>query len=143
MTAPRGSSRPDGHGSAPSRPDSADVEPLRLHIIETSEMPGTRARIRTWLGATIAAAHVDDVLLACGEAMDNALEHGLPPIVVQLAWLPGSELCVEVHDAGPSMRDREAHDRGFGMPIMSSLMDAVSVDTSDGTTVTLRRRFEP
>jgi len=122
---------------------AVSVDPLRLHITEAAEMPGSRARIRSWLGHTLRAAHVDDVLLACGEAIDNALEHGLPPIVVQLAWLADRDLSVEVHDAGPWMVGGGIHDRGFGMPIMTSLMDAVSVDTTHGTTVTLRRHFEP
>jgi len=142
MVTPGGSRRPSGPGQ-PSGPYVASLAPLRLHVSGPAEMADTRARMRSWLGCSLTAAHVDDVLLACGEALDNALEHGMPPIVVQLAWLASLDLSVEVHDAGPWMTGVSIHDRGLGMPIMTSLMDAVNIDMTHGTTVSLRRRFEP
>jgi len=126
---------------APLRSAPVSVGPLRLQITGGAQIARSRARMRSWLGRSLDAAYVDDVLLACGEAVDNALEHGVPPVVVQLAWADRSELSVEVHDAGPWMTGVGTGARGFGMPIMSSLMDAVSIDTSHGTTVILRRRF--
>jgi anti-sigma regulatory factor (Ser/Thr protein kinase) len=119
------------------------VEPLRLRVVASSDLPLCRARMRAWLLAALPEEQTGDVLLACGEAVDNALEHGRPPIDVELCWLDGGELAIEVHDGGPWTITGERRDRGFGMPIMTSLMDAVSVDTTKGTTVRLRRRFAP
>ena len=120
---------------------SSLVEPLRLRVDNLAGLHPARAAVRSWLGHSLHDHQTDDVLLAVGEAVDNALEHGLPPIRLHLCWDGNRELIAEVHDEGPWMVAGARRDRGFGMPIMTSLMDAVSVDTTRGTTVILRRRF--
>jgi anti-sigma regulatory factor (Ser/Thr protein kinase) len=117
--------------------------PLQVQLDDPQEIGVCRASMRSWLRVQLPQAHVDDVLLAAGEAIDNALEHGVPPIVVAMSWQDHRELVVEINDGGRWVIPARGGDRGFGMPIMTALMDAVSVDTTRGTRLVLRRRFQP
>lgn len=103
--------------------------------------------MRRWLGRRLSGDRADEVLLACGEAVDNALEHGAVPIVVELHWDGGDgsadpSLDVAVRDAGTWRVAAQVVSRGLGIPIMMALMDSLTIDTTDGTAVRLSRRFE-
>ena len=43
-------------------------------------------RSTTGSPAAPAAATLDDLVLACGEAVDNSVEHGTPPVTVDVSW---------------------------------------------------------
>jgi anti-sigma regulatory factor (Ser/Thr protein kinase) len=116
---------------------------LQVELDSAADITVSRGRLRAWLANDLSPDGVDDVLLAVGEAIDNALEHGMPPISVRMSWQAERELVVEVHDAGRWTIVDDASQRGYGMPIMTKLMDAVSVDTTRGTRLVLRRRFHP
>lgn len=122
--------------------ESADR--LRVPISDPTEVHSARARMRRWLNHRLARDRADEVLLACGEAVDNAIEHGASPIVVELRW-DGDEasqaLDVTVRDPGTWRVAAEFETRGLGIPIMMALMDSLTIDTTDGTAVRLSRRF--
>jgi serine/threonine-protein kinase RsbW len=111
--------------------DAAQIAPLRKDL-------------RGWL----TAHEVDEdsrhaVLLACSEAVANAIEHGYrddPAGVVEVAatLLPdGVE--VRVHDRGSWRPERADAARGRGLGLIRQLMDQVTVERDAGTTITMRR----
>lgn len=123
-------------------PPNPTASPLTLTVQSAAELASVRSRIRQWLRPSIASVETDEVLLAGGEALSNALEHGQPPITVSLAWTGERVLNVRVEDSGPWRVSGETTSRGLGIPIMTALMDSVSVETTDGTTIQLTRRFK-
>jgi serine phosphatase RsbU (regulator of sigma subunit)/anti-sigma regulatory factor (Ser/Thr protein kinase) len=106
---------------------------------QASVLADVRQRLRTWLRAKdVLTEDVDKILLACGEACANAIEH---------AYLPGpaffeiegrrdnGEVTFMVRDTG-SWREPRGRHRGRGFTIIESLMDVVEVNTgADGTEV--------
>ena len=94
-------------------------------------------------GSPIAPSDRDsnDVVLACGEAVDNAFEHGRSPVTIELSanqkatWRSWSATT----EAGecPCI----SHRAGLGLPIMTALMDNVTIDTTNGTALRLSRRL--
>jgi serine/threonine-protein kinase RsbW len=127
----------DGAGRVASEAD------LRLGVPTSAHAAQTRTRMRDWLRQRLPLERVDEVMLACGEAIDNALEHGRPPITVGLSWSGGGggALTVVVRDGGRWRVVGGGADRGMGIPIMMALMDSLTIETSEGTTVSLSRRF--
>ena len=121
------------------------IDSLHLVIEHASHLASVRATVRNWLSAKLSESEVDDVLLACGEAIGNAIEHGTPPVDVHMSFGPasGGELRVQVHDRGRWLHDRDHAGRGFGLPIMRSLMTTVDVAVGDGTTLTLSKLVDP
>ena len=92
---------------------------------------------------------VDDIKLAAGEALSNAVEHGASDrsngFSVRCQF-DDEELTIEIRDNGrgfaTDVRDPtpiEQRNRGFGIFIMRRLMDAVHFDRN-GTMVRLTRR---
>jgi anti-sigma regulatory factor (Ser/Thr protein kinase) len=114
--------------------------PLTLTVAARSELTRFRADVRGWIGHRAGARDVDDIVLACGEAVDNALEHGTPPATVTMGW-EDALLTIVVRDAGTWRVSTQVPPRGLGLPIMMALMDNVTVDTTDGTAIRLFRRF--
>jgi anti-sigma regulatory factor (Ser/Thr protein kinase) len=114
---------------------------LSLTVGSSGELSPMRSRLRRWLGSRIARARADEVVLATGEAVANALEHGEPPVTMMLCWEDDRELGITITDNGTWAGSDSGAERGFGLPIMSMLMDTVRVDTTAGTSVTLRCRF--
>ena len=114
--------------------------PLTLTVDARAELTRLRAEIRGWLGHLSGAGEVDDIVLAVGEAVDNALEHGNPPATVALGW-DDALLTIVVRDTGTWRVSAQVPPRGLGLPIMMALMDNVTVDTTDGTAIRLSRRF--
>jgi serine phosphatase RsbU (regulator of sigma subunit)/anti-sigma regulatory factor (Ser/Thr protein kinase) len=116
---------------------------LRLPAEPRSLAP-LRHTIRRWLreaGATEEEAF--EILVACGEACSNAIQHPHgargADLEVEIALRDG-EVRFDVRDSG-TWRTAPTGG-GLGVPLMNRLMDRVEVDRrGDGTTVRLRRRL--
>jgi anti-sigma regulatory factor (Ser/Thr protein kinase) len=132
------------------------------------QLAGLRRRLREWLTAVGVDRDAEaDVLLACGEAAANAVEHAFPDqpdqpgqpgqggqagppgppappgqLSVELTLAAGRELTVRVADTGRWRRVPAPGDRGRGLPLMRAVMDSVRVEPGEGgTVVTMRRRL--
>jgi anti-sigma regulatory factor (Ser/Thr protein kinase) len=113
--------------------------PLIMH--STREWAKRRATLRQWIADRASEADANDVLLACGEAVDNAFEHGRSPVSIELALRNEGTLEIVVRDMGRWRVSASAPPRGLGLPIMTALMDNVSIDTTDGTALRLSCRL--
>ena len=96
------------------------------------------------------AEEVDDIRLATGEAIANAVEHGRGPRISAFSVrcsFAEDELTIEVRDNGDGFEDDATPEidpgngdsRGFGIFLMRRLMDRVNFEKS-GTLVRLSRR---
>jgi serine/threonine-protein kinase RsbW len=103
-----------------------------------------RKELRGWL----TSHQVDDecaqaVLLACSEAVANAIEHGYrdDPFgqVEVVASVSDTAVEVQVADKGQWRPAGAAGARGRGLQLIRQVMDHVSFDHSAGTVVTMRR----
>jgi PAS domain S-box-containing protein len=127
--------QPSIHRRVAARPDA--LAPLR-------------GELRRWLRAEgVSELETQDVLVACGEALSNAVEHAYredEPGEVEL-WVSrddGGLLVASVRDFGRWRAPTGRADRGRGLPLMEALMDAVDiVRERAGTHVSMRRRIEP
>ena len=115
---------------------------------DVAQVPHARQRLREWLSqAGIADEERDDVLLAVGEAVANAIEHGsgvdARRVVSTEVSLAGGTLRAAVSDTGRWDRDSStgpARGRGRGFQVMNALMASVDVHRGwVGTTVSLER----
>ena len=113
------------------------------------KLAGLRRELRGWL-ATVGTDDdtAADVLLACGEAAANAVEHAFPDepgeLTVELRLSAGRGLTLRVADTGRWRRVPAPGDRGRGLPLMHAVMDSVRVEPGEGgTVVTMRRRLAP
>ncbi len=70
---------------------------LTLTVDSRSDLTELRAEMRSWIGQRAGDREVDDIVLACGEAVDNALEHG-----------------IAARHRGVGLGRRPAHDRRAG-----------------------------
>ena len=118
--------------------------PLNLRFsADSGELAGVRARLRGWLGSCdVSARTAQDVLVAAGEAIANAIEHGhrdQPGQQVRLrAVSTAAQLQLTVTDNGRWQAsppgDRSL--RGHGIALMRALMDQVTIEPGpSGTTV--------
>jgi anti-sigma regulatory factor (Ser/Thr protein kinase) len=111
-----------------------------------SVLPDLRRRLRAWLVRRELGRHeMDEVLLAVGEACNNAVEHAyrddLGSISVRVDE-DGETLCATVRDRGRWRDPTVSGDRGRGIEIMRALMDVADVRrTPTGTEVLLERRL--
>lgn len=111
-------------------------------------IPTARKRLREWLAAIgVDPARENDILLATGEAVTNAIEHGsgcdARKTVFVEAFLRLDTVAVTVSDSGRWASDSSAslrsRRRGRGLTLMSGLADRVdTIRTSSGTRVTLQ-----
>jgi len=93
----------------------------------------------------------EDIVLAVGEALANAVEHayteshGAPETdlieLYAIATPDGRRISVEIRDCGRFIQRDPRSDRGFGFRIMRSIAREVAVDIDSGTRV--RMLFEP
>ena len=123
---------------------AAPSESLTISITGAHELAHVRATLRDWLRARIPIGQADEILLASGEALANALEHGRTPVTLELRWVDNT-LQLAVRDSGSWRVSADAptrRTRGLGIPIMTALTDSLTFETTDGTTVTLSRRFK-
>lgn len=112
--------------------------PARLEMLRV-----IRRDARGWLDANgIPHDVAADVLLACGEACANAIEHGASgdDDIVEVSFEIDStqRAVVTVRDRGQWPESARVAQRGRGLQIMQSVMDVVDIDSGDdGTTVRL------
>jgi anti-sigma regulatory factor (Ser/Thr protein kinase)/PAS domain-containing protein len=109
------------------------------------ELAPARRRLRAWLEqAGVTGEPVEDILLAVGEAVANAVEHGSTDAsqVVRVEGSAGAdELVISVSDSGEWQPGLEGFftGRGRGHALMSAMADGIEVDGDhNGTIVTLR-----
>jgi anti-sigma regulatory factor (Ser/Thr protein kinase) len=108
-----------------------------------------RARLRRWLDSCgLRAPVAQDALVAAGEAVANAIEHGHrdnPGQEIRLrAAVTANLLRLTVADSGHWLPQgsEPALYRGKGIALMRAMMDEVSIDTGTaGTTVTMDVRI--
>jgi len=118
--------------------------PLRVTVkAEAPMLAEARGSLRRWLrDAGVAADVENDLLLACGEACANVVQHAYaaaPGSLELEASLDQGLLQMWVRDHG---QWRAPSDRGggWGLELMRALTDTVDVDrTADGTVVHLQR----
>lgn len=120
------------------------AERLRLRPpAEPRSLKTVRNALRRWLGqAGIDERETYEILVACGEACANAIEHAYGPgeafFEVDAAMEDGG-VAISVRDFG-RWRAPRGEERGRGLDLMRQLMDTAEVThTDDGTTVRLAR----
>ncbi len=127
----------------------ATPSPLELELPATPDnLAVARAAVREWLTAARAGADaVQDVVLAAGEALANAVEHGSPGdgsqrMRLEMGLGPGREVVLLVADEGGwRTPTRDPGLRGQGIRIMRAVMDDVDIDRGEaGTTIRMVRR---
>ncbi|HEY0534092.1 MAG TPA: SpoIIE family protein phosphatase [Actinoplanes sp.] len=106
-----------------------------------------RADLRGWLDAhEVDPVCRDAVLLACSEAVANAIEHGYRDdpfgMIDVTATVTADSVEVRVSDHGTWQGPVADVSRGRGLQIIRQSMDQVMFDRGDGTTVTMRRKRE-
>ncbi|WP_217913625.1 SpoIIE family protein phosphatase [Miltoncostaea marina] len=130
--------------------DDVAPSPLRLRVAaEAPRLAEVRRAVRGWLADAALPARVrEDVLLACGEACANAVEHGyadggVGAIEVELAIGADRRLSATVRDEGrwrPPSSDTGF--RGRGLMIMRAVMDDVEVVADDAAGTTIRMMLD-
>jgi PAS domain S-box-containing protein len=116
---------------------------------DASQLASSRTALRTWLTqAGVEPDQIYDVLIATGEALSNAIEHGhrdRPDGVVSLfATAIVDRVHVMVSDTGAWKTPRAVADvsRGRGLALMQGLMEHFSIHSDDvGTTVHMHARI--
>jgi serine/threonine-protein kinase RsbW len=106
-----------------------------------------RADLRGWLDAhEVDPVCRDAVLLACSEAVANAIEHGYRDdpfgTIDVTATVTADSVEVRVSDHGTWQGPLADVSRGRGLQIIRQSMDQVLFDRGEGTTVTMRRKRE-
>jgi serine phosphatase RsbU (regulator of sigma subunit)/anti-sigma regulatory factor (Ser/Thr protein kinase)/CHASE1-domain containing sensor protein len=145
------------------REQEDDVALLTLQLLEETvprllvheaarpeRLTAVRRELRTWLrSAGVPERAVADVVLACGEALANAVEHahshqnGEGSVTLEARLHPPGEIVARIRDDGQWRNWTTADDRGRGLAVMRSLMGSVDVAVGgDGTVVTLRYRVD-
>ena len=141
---------PGGYGDDVAAVLYRHPAPLELAFpAETGQLRPVRARLRRWLDSCgLSVPLAQDALVAAGEAVANAIEHGHrdnPGQEVRLrAVVTATLLRLTVADSGrwlPPGPEPTPY-RGKGISLMRAMMDNVSIDTSTtGTTVTMDLRI--
>ena len=124
--------------------------PLELAFpADTAQLRPVRSRLRAWLGGCgLDTPLAQDALVAAGEAVANAIEHGHrdnPGEQIRLrAAVTAHRLLLTVTDSGtwlPPGPEPTPY-RGKGLTLMQAMMDHVSIDPGEGgTTVTMDVRI--
>jgi anti-sigma regulatory factor (Ser/Thr protein kinase) len=142
-------------------PDGAADDDAALLAIRNVPMPADRLELRLpaephallvmrrslgrWLNAgPVTRRECYELMVACGEACANAIEHAYPPSggdFTLTALRRNGDIEIKVSDSG-SWRPRRPDDRGRGVDLIRKLVDDLDIARgSSGTTVTLRRRL--
>ena len=119
--------------------------PLTLRLpAEPRVLVQVRGALRRWLRESeVSTAAEHDILVACGEACANVVQHayGAAPgdMEVSAVLVDGSvELSIRDHGEWRLEADRGG---GWGLQLIEGLMDSVEIGrTADGTEITMRRR---
>lgn len=128
------------------RPAPPFEGPLALRVAaEPDVLAPVRRALRRWLrGAEVGPKDESEVLVACGEACANVVQHAYDGTVGPLevaAALADGVLVLEVRDRG-EWRPKADRGGGWGLSLMEALMDSVEVARRPGgTSVTMRRRL--
>ena len=110
------------------------------------ELATLRRRLKAWLaGKRLAASDIAEIVLAVGEACNNAIEHaydhGSGDVSISVDESDG-KLRITVEDRGSWRAESKDDVRGRGISIMQTLMHAVTIETTDsGTRVVLEREL--
>lgn len=119
-------------------------QPCWRHVVDAAapRLSALREGLTAWL-ATLGTPRDEGelVVLACSEAVANAIEHGGAGTVDVLATLDGALLRVRVEDDGSWRPPTASDDRGHGLQIMRAAMTAVEVTPGRGTVVAMHRRL--
>ncbi len=124
-----------------------------LRINRETGDPGTPKALRHALGAFLSALAIepplrDDIIIAVGEAVANAVEHAYHTRdsgTVELHATTDDEdtLRVDVFDRGAFI-DRDLREgRGLGLRIVRAIARAVTIDTEGGTRIRMVFKTEP
>jgi anti-sigma regulatory factor (Ser/Thr protein kinase) len=123
---------------------SRDLAPLKLRA-RSHPMSVTETRKRVAQYAEAGGASRDDVELAVGEAVANAVVHAFGgrddgEITVRAEMDGPDRLVVEIADFGSGMTTPAKSSRaGRGLPIIAALADSVEIQTgARGTRIVLR-----
>ena len=116
---------------------------------DTAQLRPVRAQLRRWLeNCGLSTPLAQDALLAAGEAVANAIEHGHRDHPGQeirlLAAVTANRLRLTVADSGrwQPPASEQAPYRGKGIALMRAMMDNVSIEPgAAGTTVTMDVRI--
>jgi len=116
---------------------------------DPESLPDVRREVRRWLQAAGADDQaLLDFLVACGEALSNAVEHAYPAdredawVELRLVRAPDGVIEATVRDYGRWRERRPSAGRGRGLQLIERLADDMRVERSeDGTVVVLRRRL--
>jgi len=137
-------------GTYLSRPEQPPRPPaavqLDLTVIGPADLVDFRPLLRRWAEPRMVSLRdAGDVLVAVGEAVTNALQHGVPPVRVR-AWTVDGVARVQVHDRGRTPipatagyhRPPPGHGHGHGLWAARQLADVITTHTDDaGTVITL------
>lgn len=118
---------------------------------DLTTLSAVRHELGSWLSERgIADGDCADLVLAASEAIANAGEHGggrrsseRVALWVRLEQRADGqeELLMTVRDSGQWRTGVRSHERGRGLRIIDALVDDVTVDSTDGTTVVLRKQI--
>ncbi len=112
---------------------------------DSKELAPLRRMFRRWLRSSGAGdREIQDVLVAVGEAVANAIEHAHAPGTGSIrvdAVRRGPDVEISVCDRG-TWRAPRGTNRGLGQSLMRKLMDEVKIWTdAEGTCVTMRKKI--
>ncbi len=118
---------------------------LRLPVYAQA-LAALRAQVRDCLrSADVGENDVQELLVALGEAVANAIAHPIAPtqpfIEVELR-ASADEVVATVRDFGQWNGKGDDNNRGWGMALMEALTDVEIDDHGNGTVVTLRRSLK-
>jgi anti-sigma regulatory factor (Ser/Thr protein kinase) len=122
-------------------------QPLSLILpAEPRMLVQMRDALRRWLRESeVAATDENEILVACGEACANVVQHayGATPGVMEVhARLVEGSVEVSVRDHG-DWRPTAERGGGWGLQLIGGLMDSVDVDRhGTGTEVRMRRQVK-
>jgi anti-sigma regulatory factor (Ser/Thr protein kinase) len=154
LLQPGGRARSNGQYLEPSRyvtqaeplPRPPAAVQLDFEVTDPGELPWGRRLLRGWAEIRgMGREDADDVVIAIGEAVTNAVEHGTPPVRVR-AWTADGLARVRVHDQGTTpipatagyRRPTHEFDRGYGLWVARQLADVVTTYSDRaGTTIAL------
>jgi anti-sigma regulatory factor (Ser/Thr protein kinase) len=127
----------------------AQHEPLAVRVAaEPRELSTLRQAMRRWLAeADVPTDIAEDVVLACGEAAANVIEHAYREhqegwMEVRVSLVNGT-LVASVSDNGRWQPHGSGDGRGRGIRLIGVLMDQVDLHSDDGgTKVTMRRAID-
>jgi PAS domain S-box-containing protein len=122
--------------------------PLHLRLpAEPRSLAPLRHTLRRWLREVHAGRQESyEILVACGEACANAIQHPFAArqdvLEIDLV-LRDQDVELVVRDTG-SWRSSSSGGGGHGLPLIRQLMDSVQIQSGpDGTEVRMRRRLRP